>query len=60
MTGFEKKLAWAGRLIAGGLVVQIATTVFVHPLAFVAFLLIACPLVVSGILLFLWAVASAA
>lgn len=59
MKAIEKRFAWAGWLIAAGLMVQIATTAFVHPLAFVAFLLLACPLVASGVLVFLWAVASA-
>jgi hypothetical protein len=54
----EQKIRWAARLIAAGLVVQVATSLFVHPLAFVAFLLVACPLAAAGMLLFLWALAT--
>lgn len=56
MTVLEHRLRWAGCLVALGLVVQVATSTIVHPLAFVAFLIIACPLTVGGILLFLWAI----
>jgi hypothetical protein len=40
--------------------VQIVSSTVVHPLAFVAFLLVACPLAVFGMLLFLWAIATGA
>jgi hypothetical protein len=56
--GLERKLRWAGFLVALSLVVQIATSTVVHPLAFVAFLMVACPLGVAGMLLFLWAIAT--
>jgi hypothetical protein len=54
-TVLERRLGQAGLLVASGLVIEVGASLFVHPLAFVAFLLLACPLVVAGILLFLWA-----
>ena len=51
----EPRLVWAGSLVVWGLMVELAASVWVHPLAFVAFLLVACPLVVAGVLMFLWA-----
>jgi len=57
-TLIERRISWAGVLIAGGLVIQLLTLLWTHPLAFVAFLLLGCPLVVFGILLFLYALVS--
>ena len=51
----ERHLGWAGWLVASGLVVEIAVSSWVHPLAFVTFAVVACPLVGAGMLLFLWA-----
>jgi hypothetical protein len=51
----EKKLSTAGWLIAAGLFVQVSMSFWVSPLAFIAFLGVACPLVIAGMLLFLWA-----
>ena len=51
-TAVEKSLTVAGVLIASGLAVQLAVSFWVHPLAFVTFLGIACPLVVAGIVVF--------
>ena len=58
-TQLERRLTEAGLLIAGGLMVEIVAAGFVHPLAFVTFLLVACPLVLAGMLLFLWTLVSA-
>ena len=55
----EKKIRWSGLLIVLGLLVQAVTLLFLHPLAFVGFLLVACPLVAAGILLFLYSLVSA-
>jgi len=54
----ERRIRWAGLLIVCGLVIQMITLIFVHPLAFMAFLLISCPLVAMGILLFLYSIVS--
>jgi hypothetical protein len=50
----EHKIRWSGRLIVIGLVVQMLTLLWTHPLAFVCFLLVGCPLVGAGILFFLY------
>ena len=52
----ETRLWWAGWLIAIGLAVEVAVSGWVHPLAFVTFAAVACPLVIAGMLLFLWSV----
>ena len=59
MLPVERHLEWAAALIAAGLVVEIAVSAWIHPLAFVTFALVACPLVAAGMLLFLWSLVSA-
>jgi hypothetical protein len=54
----ERRIRRGGLLITAGLLIQIITLFFLHPLAFMSFLLIACPLVASGILLFLYSLVS--
>lgn len=54
----ERRLRWAGVLIAVGLMVHLTTFIWIHPLAFIAFATIACPLIAAGILLFLYSLAS--
>jgi hypothetical protein len=58
-TALERRLGYAGLLIVSGLVIELVASAFVHPLAFVAFLLVACPLVIAGMLLFLWSLVAA-
>lgn len=55
-SALETRLRWAGILIAVGLIVQLVTLWKVHPLAFVAFLLLACPITAAGVLMFLFAI----
>ncbi len=50
----DKGLGWSGGLIVAGLLVQLLSSWLTHPLAFIGFLTIACPLVVAGMLVFLW------
>jgi uncharacterized membrane protein len=56
--GIERRLRWAGFLIAAGLIVQLMTFIWIHPLAFIAFAIIGCPLVAAGVLLFLYSLVS--
>jgi hypothetical protein len=56
--GIEWRIKWAGLLIAAGLIVQLLTLIGTHPLSFVAFLCLGCPLVVGGILLYLFSLVS--
>jgi F0F1-type ATP synthase assembly protein I len=50
----ERRIRWSGILVGAGLIIQMLTLLWTHPLAFVAFLLIGCPLVAAGILLYLY------
>lgn len=50
----ERRIRWAGILIAAGLIIQLISFIWVHPLAFMAFILISCPLVAIGILTYLY------
>jgi hypothetical protein len=50
----ERGIRFSGLLIAAGLFVQIITLCWTHPLAFMSFILIGCPLVAAGILFFLY------
>ena len=52
-TPIERRRA-SGFLISAGLFIQILTLCWTHPLAFMSFLLIGCPLVAAGILFFLY------
>jgi hypothetical protein len=55
----DKGLARSGWLVAIGLMVQIGFSWLEHPLAFVGFLVLSCPLVLAGTLLFFWTLLSA-
>lgn len=50
----ERHIRTSGFLITTGLFIQILTLCWTHPLAFMSFLLIGCPLVAAGMLLFLY------
>jgi len=54
----EHRLRWAGFLIAVGLIIQLTTFIWIHPLAFIGFAVIGCPLVAAGVLLFLYSLVS--
>ena len=49
----ERRIRWASLLIVAGLLVQLASLLVIHPLAFVAFLMVGCPLIAVGIVLYL-------
>ena len=49
----ETRIKWASLLIGAGLLIQLGTFFRVHPLAFVAFVVIGCPLIGAGVLLYL-------
>jgi uncharacterized membrane protein len=54
----ETRIRLAAALICVGLLVLLLTLIRIHPLAFVAFAVIGCPLVLAGILLFLYSIVS--
>jgi hypothetical protein len=49
----ERRIRWASFLIGAGLLVQLGSLLVVHPLAFVGFLMVGCPLLLAGIVLYL-------
>lgn len=53
ISAVERRIKWASFLIGAGLLVQLASLLVVHPLAFVAFLVVGCPLMLAGIVLYL-------
>jgi hypothetical protein len=53
-SSIEKRIRWAGFLVCLGLAVQLVTVTQTHPLSFMAFLLIGCPLIFAGVLLYLY------
>jgi len=57
-TLMERRIRWSGALIAVGLLLQLLTLPLTHPLAFIGFIVLGCPLVVAGILLFLYSLVS--
>ena len=54
----ERRIRWSGQLIVVGLLLQMLTLGWTHPLAFMCFLLIGCPLVAAGMLLYLYSLVS--
>jgi len=56
--GLESRIKWASRLVGVGLLIQVASLLPIHPLAFVGFLAIGCPLMIAGIVLYLMSVVS--
>lgn len=54
----QNRLKWASWMIGAGIMVQIATLLVLHPLAFVAFIAISGPLLVGGVLLYLFTLVS--
>jgi len=55
----EARIKWASFLIGAGLLIQLCTLFRIHPLAFVAFVVIGCPLIGAGVVLYLWSLVSA-
>jgi hypothetical protein len=54
----EKRIRLSALLTCVGLTLLLLTLVRVHPLAFVTFAVIACPVTLAGILLFLYSIVS--
>jgi hypothetical protein len=57
-TLIETRIRFAAFLVGLGLLLQILSLLWIHPLAFMAFALVACPLVGIGILLYLFTLVS--
>ena len=53
----ETRIRWSGLLVILGLAVLLLSLIWAHPLSFMAFLVVGCPLIVGGVLFYLWALA---
>jgi len=49
----ERRIRWASLLVGAGLLVQLGSLLVLHPLAFMAFLIVGCPLMAAGIVVYL-------
>lgn len=58
LDALHKRLKISGVLISAGLVVEVATLYWSHPLTFVAFILLGGSLVGAGVLLYLYSLVS--
>ena len=56
----ERRIRWASVLIVAGLLLQLGSLLVIHPLAFVAFVTVGCPLTLTGIVLYLLSLLPAA
>ena len=56
--GMVGRLHMAGGLIAAGLVVELATLFWIHPVSMTLFLCLGAVLVLAGMAVFLWSVVS--
>jgi hypothetical protein len=52
----RQRLKWAGVLTAAGLLVEVATLYFSHPLMFLAFILLGGSLVGAGVVIYLFSI----
>ena len=53
MNPIEPRIKWASMLIGVGLFIQALSLLPVHPLAFVAFLMVGCPVMLAGVVVYL-------
>lgn len=57
-TPIESRIRWAGLMIVAGLIVLLISLLWAHPVAFMLLLAVGCPLILAGVLLYLWALAA--
>ena len=58
MSPIERRIRWAGLLITAGLAILFLSLLWVHPLSFMAFLVVGCPLILVGVLLYLYSLSA--
>ena len=51
-------LKWSSLLVVAGVSVQLLCLIYVHPLSFITFLSVGCPLVGAGVVLYLYSLLS--
>jgi plastocyanin len=54
----ERRIRWSGILLSAGLGILVVSLIWNHPLSFMGFLALGCPLIVAGALLYLFALVS--
>ncbi len=54
----EQRIRWSGVMIGLGLTIQMLMLLWTHPLSFMIFLLVGCPLVGIGMLVYLYSLVS--
>ena len=54
----ERRLRFSGRLLITGLILQAVTLSWNHPLAFLTFMFVASPLVLAGVVMYLYSIIS--
>lgn len=59
MTALERRIRWAAVLVTVGLVVLLASLFWEHPLSFMTFLGLGCPIVLLGVIVYLYSVSTA-
>src|SRR5262245_45533728 len=59
VTVLERRIRWAAVLVAIGIGIQLASLYWDHPLSFMAFLGLGCPVVLLGVLLYLYSLSTA-
>lgn len=59
MTVLERRIRWAAVFVMVGIAIQIASLASDHPLSFMAFLVLGCPIVLIGILIYLYSLSTA-
>ena len=52
----EQRIRWAALLVVVGLVTQLLTLLWRHPLSFMAFLAIGTPIMLAGVVLYLYSI----
>ena len=53
-----RALRWSSLLVVTGLAIQLLCLVYIHPLSFITFLSVGCPLVGAGVVLYLFGLLS--
>jgi plastocyanin len=54
----ERRIRWSGLLLAAGLGILVGSLLWDHPLSFMGFLVLGCPLILAGSVLYLFALVS--
>jgi len=58
VTQLEKRIRQSGLLIFTGIAILLLSLLWKHPLSFMAFLVVGCPLTLGGVLWYLYALAT--